>query len=356
MQFDFYEVRDQRWLDRPSPSEVEMEKSKQSIRAAIGILPLFASFFIPATAHSADNGYHLLARYKLTGHGKTGNIRVDSEARRLYVAHGDRVDVLNADTGASVGILPANGSNDIVLAPDFKHGFISNGTAASVAMFDTATLKVVRTIKLATQNPGAMEYDPEVKRVFVAATGGVAAIDANSGEVVGSVPLEGRLGHLISNDYGRLFVAAEDHDVIHIVDTDALKFLGDFPIGTGTGPSGVALDPSGRRLFVACTNGRLPIIDTDIGFTIEDLPIGNGPTSDVFAFTPQGKGGWKGAVFVASADGTRSLIKMNAFISYSHAGEVKLQPGIQSVAFDSKTHRVFMSASENSAEILVVGQ
>jgi DNA-binding beta-propeller fold protein YncE len=334
---------------------MEMINVKQSMLATISALLLFAALLIPAT-HADDNGYHLLAKYKLTGHGKTGNVRVDSEARRLYVAHGDRVDVLNADTGASIGFVPANGSNDIVLAPDFKHGFISNGTVASVTMFDPATLNVVKTIKLAVQNPNAMEYDPDVKRVFVAATGEVTAIDASSGEVVGSVPLQGRLGHLISNDYGRLFVAAEDSNVIHVVDTATLRFLGDFPIGNGVGPSGVALDPSGRRLFVACTNGRLPIIDTDTGFSFEELSIGKGSVSDVFTFTPQGKGGWKGAVFVASADGTLSLIKMNAFISYSHAGEVKLQPGIESVAFDSKTHRVFMPASPNGAEILVVGQ
>jgi DNA-binding beta-propeller fold protein YncE len=338
------------------PCGVEMINAKQSKLVTI-VAPLFlAAFLIPAAVYADDNGYHVVARYKLTGHGKPGNVRVDSEARRLYVAHGDRVDVLNADTGASTGMVPANGSNDIVLASDFKHGFISNGAVASVTMFDPVTLKVVKTVKLTAENPNAMDYDPDVKRVFVAGTGGVTAIDANSGEVVGSVPLEGHLGHLISNDYGRLFVAAEDRNVIHVVDTAALKFLGDFPVGNGEGPSGVAVDPSGRRLFVACTNGRLPIIDTDIGFTFEELPIGKGSVSDVFTFTPQGKGGWKGAVFVASADGTLSLVKMNAFISYSHAGEVKLQPGIESVAFDSKTHRVFMPASSNGAEILVVGQ
>src|SRR5437016_13846104 len=113
-----------------------MRNVKQSIRAAIVMLPFFMVLAAPGTAHAADNGYHVLSRYKLTGQRETGNVRVDSEARRLYVAHGDRVDVLNADTGANVGTVPANGSNDIVLAPDLKHGFISNGTAASVTMFD----------------------------------------------------------------------------------------------------------------------------------------------------------------------------------------------------------------------------
>jgi DNA-binding beta-propeller fold protein YncE len=317
---------------------------------------LLAVLFCSAIAVAADNGYHVLARYKLAGRGKTANVRIDAEARRLYVAHGDRVDVLNLDTGALAGSIPASGSNDIVLAPEAKHGFVSNSTSASLIMFDPATLKVLKTIKLNADKPGALEYDPDVKRVFVATNGGVTAIDSDSGEVSGNVSLEGRLRSLVSNNYGRLYVAAEDKNVVHVVDTSDLKFLGDFPIGNGQGPSGLALDPSGRRLFVACSNGHLPIVDTDIGFTFQELEIGKGAVNDVFTFTPQGKGGWRGAVFAASSDGTLSLIKMNAFISYSHEGEIKIQPGIDSLAFDPKTHHLFLPASSGAAEILVVGQ
>lgn len=321
------------------------------------VAALVAVLFIGSTlARAADNGYHVLSRYKLAGHGKTGHLRVDSEARRLYVAHGDRVDVLNVDTGAQAGSIPASGSNDVVLAPEAKHGFISNGAGASLTMFDPATLKVLKQIKLNADNPDALEYDPDAKRVFVITNGGVTAVDSDSGEVTGKVSLEGRLSSLVSNDYGRLYVAAEDKNVVHVVNTDDLKFLGDFPIGNGQGPSGLALDPSGRRLFVACSNGHLPIVDTDVGFTFQELEIGKGPVNDVFTFNPQGKGGWRGAVFAASSDGTLSLIKMNAFINYSRDGEVKIQPGIEALAFDPKTHHLFLPASSNAPEILVVGQ
>ena len=331
-----------------------MKKRNRSTFAAIALL-LFRVLLVPAIAGGADNSYHILERYKLNGNGKIGNIRVDIDARRLYVAHGDHVDVVNSDTGARVGMVPANGANDVVIAAGIKRGFISNGGDQSVTVFDPATLKVVKTIKLPVQNPKAMEYDSDVKRVFVAAVGGVAVIDADSADLAGTVSMDGHLGRLICNGYGRLFVAAEDKNLIHIVDTHALKLLGDFPIGDGKGPTGLALDPSGRRLFVACSNGRLPIIDTDIGFTFEELPIGEGEVSDVFTFAPQGNGGWRGAVFVVSADGTLALVKMIAFISYARAGELKLQPGLDSVGFDPNTHRVFIPAGSNGGEILVLG-
>src|SRR5215475_13786560 len=182
-----------------------MINAKQARSARVSVVLWVAAFLLPAIAHAAENRYHVLTTYKLTGPGKPGNVRVDSEARRLYVTHGDRVDVLNADTGASVGTVPAKGSNDIVLAPGLKHGFISNGSAASVMMFDPATLKVMKTIKLDAQNPDALEYDEDVNRVFVTTASGVTAIDANLGQVAGNVALEGRLRRLVSNHYGRLF-------------------------------------------------------------------------------------------------------------------------------------------------------
>jgi DNA-binding beta-propeller fold protein YncE len=173
--------------------------------------------------------------------------------------------------------------------------------------------------------------------------------------VIGNVALQGHLRQAISNDMGNLFVAAQDVNAIHVVDTHTLKLLGDFPSGDAKGPVALAIDPSGRRLFVACADGTLPVIDTDIGFTFEELPIGTGDAGSVFAFTPQGKGGWKGADFVASADGTLALVKMNAFINYSTGGKVPIPKGVHSVAYDPKTHQIYLAVSEPVAEVLVMG-
>src|SRR5579864_9115167 len=91
-----------RFTSRVHRQRVEMIKGKQSTSSTVLVL-LFAACLMSAVAHGADNG-----------------------------------------------------SNDIVLAPEVKRGFISNGAAASVIMFDPATLKAVKTIQLDAQNPNAM--------------------------------------------------------------------------------------------------------------------------------------------------------------------------------------------------------
>jgi len=303
-----------------------------------------------------DTTYRVQAEYKLEGTGTAGSLWLDSAARRLYVAHGERVEVLDADTGRHEGSMAAQDASGVLIAMGTDHGFFTNLHGNSVTMFDPSTLAIIKVIPLAAAGPESLVYDADVSRVFVIAreAGKVVALDARSGEVVGAVALEGHLRQAVSNGYGSLFVAAQDANVIHVVDTHTLKFLGDIPPGNAEGPVSLAIDPSGRRLFVACADGKLPVIDTDIGFAFEELPIGSGDAGSAFTFTPQGKGGWKGADFVASEDGTLALVKMNAFINYSTGGKVSIPKGVHDLAYDAKTHQIYLTASAPAAEVIVM--
>lgn len=326
------------------------------------VLPVIAAIFtgilqgaLPAHAQPGAN-YRMQAEYKLEGAGPVGSLWLDAAARRLYVAHGNRVDVLNADTGRREGSMAAEGASGVLVAEGTGHGFFANLSGNSVTMFDAAALTVTKVIPLDSKGPESLVYDSDAGKVFVVAPdgGAVVAIDAKSGEVTGTVALQGRLRQAVSNDMGSLYIAAQDANVIHVVDTHSLKFLGDFPSGDAEGPVSLAIDPSGRRLFVACSDGKLPVIDTDIGFTFEELPIGSGDAGSVFTFTPQGKGGWKGADFVASDDGTLALVKMNAFINYSAGGKVSIPKGVHDVAYDPKTHWIYLTVSAPVAEVIVM--
>jgi DNA-binding beta-propeller fold protein YncE len=300
-----------------------------------------------------DAGYHILAKY--TVGRRMGNVGVDSAARRIFVTTSSGVEVLDADSGERVSGISVSDARDVLLVPALKRGFVSSGSGDSITMFAMDTLKILKVIHLLGKDADALAYGPGTRRVFVAETGSgeVAAIDAETGSLVSSVPLSGRLEQMVADGYGELFVAADDKDAIHVVDPQTLKFLGDFPVDSGCSPSALALGPYGRRLFVACRDGQIQIIDTDIGFTFERLPIGTGDAGEAFTFKPQGEDGWKGATFVVSSDGVLSLVRMDAFIHYSSAGRVTLQPGTVSVAYDSKTHHLFVPAGP---VLLVVGQ
>src|SRR5260221_686080 len=95
-----------------------------------------------SVAGRVDGPYRVLERIAVGGQdGGYDFLRVDDEARRLYVAHGSRVEVLDTVTGKVIGqISDTPGVHGIALAVDYGHGFTSNGADRSVTMFDLPTL------------------------------------------------------------------------------------------------------------------------------------------------------------------------------------------------------------------------
>jgi hypothetical protein len=45
---------------------------------------------------------------------------------------------------------------------------------------------------------------------------------------------------------------------------------------------------------------------------------------------------------------------MNAFINYSMGGQYKLGPGLRSIAYDDKTHHLFITSMDSGTPVVVV--
>src|SRR5213083_942243 len=149
--------------------------------------------FFLALTFQGGTGYKVSDRYPIGGVGGFDYIAIDSSARRLYVSHSTQVDVLDADTGKVVGtIADTPGVHGAAIASAFKHGFTSNGRENKVSMFDSATLALIKKIDVG-KGPDGIYYDERTKRVFTNNHGShdITAIDAEKGEVVGTVEANG---------------------------------------------------------------------------------------------------------------------------------------------------------------------
>jgi YVTN family beta-propeller protein len=293
--------------------------------------------------------YHSVGDYSVAAPGECTDLKVDAPNRKIYVGSGDSVSILNADTGAVTGtISPTRGVTAILLAPEIGRGFTANGGDNSVTIFDTKSGTVVSTVATTGKKPSALFYDGSVKELFVANqdSGDVTVISTDSGSVVGTVAVGGKLSGIVGNEYGQVYVSAEDQNLLHVISTKTLALVGDDPIAPGVGPRGLGIDPIGRRIFVACTNGVVPVVDSDAGFVFTTMTVGQGASTAVFDRSkeppPNGEAPWKARILVTATDGTLSLLKMNAFISYSFHDNVKIPEGARSVAFDAKTNRVLV--------------
>src|SRR5262245_60937249 len=138
-------------------------------------------------------GYVVETRYPVPGNGGFDYVTIDSAARRLYLSHGNQVDVVDPDNGKFIGtIADTPGVHGIALATEFKHGFTSNGRENKVSMFDPTTLQLVSKIDVG-KGPDGIYYDRDTKRIFTNNHGShdITALDAKTGQVVGTVDVKG---------------------------------------------------------------------------------------------------------------------------------------------------------------------
>ena len=290
----------------------------------------------------------LLTRYEIGGEGGYDYIRFEPEGQRLFVAHGKKVEVLDARSGRKLGeIAPTNGVHGIALAPGQHHGFTTNGLDRSVTMFDLATLAPLKVIKYTGAKPDALEYDPATQRVFVAngdpkLGGDLTVIDAASGDITATVDLGGKLEGMAFDGRGQLFVAAEDRSTVHVVDTRTLARLAEWPLAPGAEPTGAAIDAAHHRLFLACSNRTLVVLDSDNGKVIASAPIGEG--TDGAAFDPA-----TSRVFTSNREGTLSVVREVSPDKYEVEPAVTTEAGARTVALDEQSHRLYLPVARFAA-------
>ena len=292
----------------------------------------------------SGTGYKVVGRYPIGGVGGFDYISIDSSARRLYVSHGTQVEVLDADNGKIIGtIADTPGVHGAAIAAAFKHGFTSNGREHKVSMFDTTTLQLIKKIDVG-RGPDGIYYDDRTKRVFTNNHGShdITAIDASSGEVVGTVAAKGDGEQAIIGKDGLIYVNSEDTAEVIAFDPKSLEVKQRFPIGVAKTPTGLAYDAKTNRLFIGCRNEpKMVVMDAATGKVINSFPIGAGV--DYAGFDPDAH-----LIFFSCGDGNLSIYREKSADVYEDAGAVKTQPSAKTMAFDPKTKKIFLPAAEYS--------
>lgn len=303
---------------------------------------VLVGFFSAALMLQGGASYKVMGRYPIPGVGGFDYVTLDGSARRLYVSHGTQVDVLDADDGKVVGaISDTPGVHGVAIASDFKHGFTSNGREHKVSMFDPATLQLIKKIDVG-KGPDGIYYDPGSKRVFTNNHGShdITALDAATGDVVGTVKVEGDGEQAVIGADGLIYVNSEEAAEVVVFDPKSLEVKKRFPIGVAKVPTGLAYDAKTKRLFIGCRNEpKMVVMDADTGKVINSFPIGVGV--DYAGFDPE-----TNLIFFSCGDGTLSIYHEKSADSYEDAGAVKTQPSAKTMAFDPKTKKIFLPAAE----------
>jgi len=305
----------------------------------LGIMTILA-----ACAMEQSSSYHRVQSVPIAGEGGWDYVSVDSVARRVYVAHSTKVDVLDADSGEVVGVVaPLDGAHGVVMATGTGRGFASNGKANKVTVFDLKTLAITGTI--ATGNkPDAMLYDPATKRVFAfnGESGSATVIDAVRAKKIATMALKGQPEFAVADGRGHVFVNLEDKSETLAIDSRRLKVVKRWALAPCESPASLALDRTNHRLFVGCANHMLAVVNADNGEVITTLPVGEHVDATAFDASTH-------AVISSAADGTLTVIAQDDANHYHVAQTVTTPLRSKTFGLDEKTDRLFVPAADFGA-------
>lgn len=295
-----------------------------------------------AAAKPANAGWHVAARHVLGGSGGWDYLALDQAAQRLYVSRSDRVIVLDAKDGRQLGEIDGlSGVHGIAVAHALRRGFISNGHADTVTVFDPSTLKTLQTIAVHGHDPDAILYDPYSKRVFTfnGDSNSSSVIDAATGKLLGAIPLPGRPEFAVSDGRGHVYDNITDKHELVAIDPMAMKVTQVWALADCRYPSGLAIDVAHRRLFSVCQNRTMAVTDADTGKAIASVPIGAGP--DAAQFDPK-----RQLVFSSNGrSGTLTVVHEEDPDHYRVLAEVPTQQSARTMALDEASGRIYLSAA-----------
>lgn len=300
---------------------------------------LLGAQFANAEAISAHTGqFAIVDRFHIPGEGHWDLLAFDGKRHRLFISRATHVQVIDADTGKVVGDIPGTeGVHGIALAEDLNEGYTSNGKGNSVTVFDLATLKVTGNIRISGSNPDIILYEPVTRHVFTfnGHSDNATVIDALAHKEIGNIALPGKPELAASNKSGRVFVNIENKNEIDVIDSSTNRVIRHFPLGKGSGPTGLALDQKHHRLFSVCANRIMDILDSRTGRIVSEVGIGQGP--DAAAFDPV-----LGIAFSPNKDGKLTVVKEVDANHFSVAQNLVTQQGARSMAYDPASHRAYL--------------
>jgi DNA-binding beta-propeller fold protein YncE len=189
-------------------------------------------------------------------------------------------------------------------------------------------------------NPDAIVYEPVTQRVFTFNGGShdASVIDARTGAVVSTLPLDGRPEFAVADGHGIIYLNLEDKSELLKIDARRPSIEGRWPLAPCERPTGISMDVQRRRLFVGCLNRLMAIVDANQGRVIATVPIGAG--CDATAFDAQAN-----LAFGSNSDGTLSVVREDGPDRFG-VESVATKTGARTMALDPQKQRIYLVTAE----------
>jgi YVTN family beta-propeller protein len=302
-----------------------------------------ALLWAPALRAQSAPQYRITNTIALGAPDRWDYLTFDPATHRVYVAHGDRVTVVDGHDGRLLGEVTGfpGGTHGIALVGSVGRGYTDDGQAGEAGSFSLETLKVGKRIKAMADADGIV-FDTSSGHVFVinGDAGSLTVIDPASDNAVATVTAGTPLEFGVSGENGKLYVDGVEKNEIVRVDTRSNLADAHWPMPGCSSPRGLAIDRHTHRLFASCGNKVLMVIDAESGEVLATMPIGAG--TDSAAFDPKRRRAFSSN----GQDGTLSIIQEQDAHTFVALGSVPTASLARTMTIDPDTGRLFLVTAD----------
>lgn len=353
---------------------------------------------VPGATALPDHPYSIKKIWIIGGVGNWDYLTMDPVALQLFIAHGPVVQVVDVKTGAVTGqVTGLRQAHAIALDDTGEFGYVSDGPAGQVRVFDRRSLQVVASIPTGP-SPRALVFDPQNRLLFAICTAApasafpqnrsqqpnrnneiktsVTVIDVQTRQPLGEILMPGQLGFAQTDGNGQVFIGIVNRNQIAHIDAGAITTLlrnptGPAPSDSTTQPatpqildwsresqmpnsaqnrmnifalgpdcpesSGLAVDHDHQRLFVACNNMTMVVLNASTGQFVDSLPTG--PGTDAIVYDPN-----RSLIYTANggAQGSLTVIRQDVTDTYAVIQDLPTRQRARTLAVNPATGEVYL--------------
>ncbi|HEY8928420.1 MAG TPA: YncE family protein [Mucilaginibacter sp.] len=309
------------------------------------ILSIFAAalMLLSISITSSAQKYVIDKTIALPGNGGYDYAFIDQPNSTLYVSHGTAVNVVDLKTEMVKGTISGmQGVHGIAVDNELNRGFISDGKADQVIVFDLKTLAIVSRVTLDHKGADGIIFDPFSKKIFTfnGHSSSACVVDPQTMKQVAFIDLGGAPEFAVADGKGLIYNNLEDKSSLNVIDTKTLKVTKNYSLSPCGGPTGLGTDKENQKLFSVCRENKgLSVVDIATGKVIQTLPIGAGV--DAVVYDPAIK-----LLIASNGDGTATIFKQDAPDHYSLLQTLKTQNRAKTMALDLSTHKIYFPVAD----------
>jgi YVTN family beta-propeller protein len=281
--------------------------------------------------------------------GRIDHLGVDKKGERLFVAElgNNSVDIIDLRGGKRISSITTglNEPQGIAFVPELNRLFVANRADGSVNIFDGKSFTLLKTIKL-NGDADNIRYDSNNGLVYVGyGNGGLAVINASSGEKLGNIQLPGHPESFQIEKFGnKVFANVPDDDSIIVGDKKNLKVTSKWTLTSATENFPMALDEGNHRLFVGFRDpAKVIVYDTESGRGVASFNTAK-DVDDIFYDAANKQ------IYISGGEGAVDIFKQRDADHYDLVNRIQSAQGARTSLFVPELNQLYLAVPEHGGQ------